>query len=190
MNKNDLINELNSFDTAKRAHRDKSAKFVSDHLETFPFLLEIVFEDQKRINIKAAWIFELVCFEKISLLAPYLDFFTQNLSKIRNESSLRPIAKVCSFVAKAYYHSSENEIHKNLSVKNMEYIVENNFDWLIEDHKVATQVYAMDSLFLFGKDFDWIHAELKLILNKNAGFSSAGYKAHAKHILKQLLFEK
>ena len=184
MNKNDLINELNSFKTAERAHRDKSAKFVSDHPETFPFLVEIVFEDQKRINIKAAWVFELVCFEKISLLALYLDFFTQNLSKIKDESCLRPIAKVCFFIAKAYYNSTENEIHKNLSVKNLEYIVENNFDWLIEEHKVATKVFAMDTLYYLGKEFDWIHAELELILQKNTPKESAGYKAHARSILK------
>ena len=186
MNKNDLISELNSFKTAERAYRDKSAKFVIDHPETFPFLTELLFEDQKRINIKAAWIFELVCFENIFLVAPYLDFFTQNLDKIKDESALRPIAKVCSFIAKAYYATSDNEIHKNLSQKNMEYMVENNFDWLIEDHKVACKVYAMDTLLLFGREFSWVHDELKLSLEKNVMNGSAGYKSHAKKILKEL----
>ncbi len=186
MNKNDLILELNSFKTAERAHRDKSAKFVLEHQETFPFLVELVFEGQKRINIKAAWVFELVCFENIDLISPYLDYFTQNLTKIKNESALRPIAKVCSFIANAYYGKSDNEIYNKLTKKGIQLMIENNFDWLIEEHKVASKVFAMDTLFLFGRETNWVHKELIMILEKNIANESAGYQSHAKKILKAL----
>ena len=186
MNKNDLISELNSFKTAERAHRDKSAKFVLDHPESFPFLVELVFEDQKRINIKAAWVFELVCFEDLDLISPHLDYFTQNLSKIKDESSLRPIAKVCSFIANAHYGKSGSKFFNKLNKKGILLMIENNFDWLIEEHKVASKAFAMDTLFLFGRETNWVHEELKLILEKNIGNESAGYKSHAKKILKAL----
>ena len=186
MTKNDLITELNSFRTAERIHRDKSAKFVIDHPETFLYLIEIVFEDQKRINIKAAWILEIVCFKNIYFIASFLDHFTQNLGKIKDESALRPIAKVCSFIAHAYYSTSKNEISDKLTKNNIELIVESNFDWLIEDHKVACKVFAMDTLLLFGREYSWVHDELKQTIEKNVVNGSAGYKSHAKKILKKL----
>ena len=182
MNKNDLITELNSFRTAERIHRDKSAKFVSDHPETIAYLVEIVFEDQKRINIKAAWILEIVCFKNIYLIVPFLDHFTQNLCKIKDESALR----LCSFIAHAYYFTPKNEISNKLTKNGIKLIVENNFDWLIEGHKVACKVFAMDTLLLFGREFSWVHDELKLTLEKNMMNGSAGYKSHAKKILKEL----
>ncbi len=186
MNKKDLIFELNSWQTAERIHRDKSAKFVSDHLETVTYLVEIVFEYQKRMNIKAAWILEIVCFKNVCSIAPFLDHFTQNLAKIKDESALRPIAKVCSFIARSYYSTPKNEINNKLTKNNIELIVESNFDWLIEDHKVACKVYAMDTLLLFGREFDWVHDELKLTLEKNMMSGSAGYKSHTRKILKEL----
>jgi len=186
VNKSDLISELNSWHTAEKANRDQSAKFVLDHPETFSFLIELVFEGQERINIKSAWILELVCIENIHLISTYLDYFSQNLTKITNESALRPIAKVCSFIASAYYSGSEDEIHKILTKNNIQLMIESNFDWLIGKHKIACKVFAMDTLLLFGAETDWVHEELKLILEQNIIHESAGYLAHAKKILKKL----
>lgn len=186
MNKNDLILELNSFKTAKRIYRDKAAKFVLQHPEIFPFLLELVFEDQKRINIKAAWILELVCDKNILFIIPYLEYFSQNLIKIKNESALRPIAKTCSFICSSYFTNDNKKIIKNLTPQNMQLLTECNFDWLIEDHKVATKVFAMETLLLLGKKMDWVHDELKLVLEKNISKESAGYLSRARKVLKEL----
>ncbi len=186
MDKNDLITELNSFKTAKRIHRDKSTKFVLNHSETFPFLLELVIEDQNRINIKAAWVFELVCFENISLLVKHLPYFSKNLKKIHHESALRPIAKVCAYICKTHFSYKENKLYQWLSKEEMQFIVESNFDWLVGDHKVATKVFAMETLFFLGFEIDWVHDELRLTLEKNIIHNSAGYQAHAKKILKNI----
>ena len=186
MNKNDLITELNSIRTAERIQRDSSAIFILDHPETFPFLIELVFEGQERIHIKAAWILELVCIENISLISAYLDYFSRNLTKITNESALRPIAKVCFFIVDTYFSGSDNTIRDKLTKDHRQRITENNFDWLIENHKVATKAFAMDTLFFLGLEIDWIHEELKLILEKNMIHNSAGYKTRARKILKKL----
>ena len=186
MNKKDLISELNSWNTAKRAFRDQSAKFVSDYSETFPFLIELVFDGQERIHIKAAWVLKLVCIENIYLISPFLDYFSKNLVKITNESALRPIAKVCSIIASAYFSSSDNDIHERLTKNNIQLMIESNFDWLIGKHKIACKVFAMDTLLLFGAETDWVHEELKLILEQNIIHESAGYLVHAKKILKKL----
>lgn len=186
MNKNDLITELNSIKTAERIYRDKSARFVTDHPETFPFLLELLFEGKDRIHIKAAWIFELVCFADISLIVPYLSFYAQNLHEIHHESALRPIAKVCSFICMTYFTDKENVFHLKLSKEDMQFMVESNFDWLIEDHKVATKAFAMETLFFLGLEIDWVHDELKLVLEKNIIHGSSGYQSRARKILNKI----
>jgi len=181
ISKKDLIDELDTIRVAKRAARDKSANFVIKHPETFPFLLDIAFETTSRTAIKAAWVLELVCQEDINLIIKHLNFFINNLDKISDESALRPISKVCSFVA-GTYQNNEFELTKEQKEK----IIEINFDWIIEKHKVATQVFAMDTLFIIGKEYDWVHDELKLILEKNTSSGSAGYQAHGKKILNDL----
>ncbi|MCK5638283.1 MAG: hypothetical protein KAH67_06190 [Flavobacteriaceae bacterium] len=182
MNKKDLIDELNTIKVAKRVARDKSANFVLKHPESFSFLLDLMFKNNSRTAIKAAWVFELVCQENILLLEKYLNYFINNLDKISDESALRPISKVCSFVARSYQN---NQLE--LTNEQKEKIIEVNFDWIIEEHKVASQVFAMDTLFILGKEYDWVHTELKLILEKNTTSGSAGYQAHAKKILNHLL---
>jgi hypothetical protein len=149
-------------------------------------LIHLVFEGQERINIKSAWILELVCIENISLISSHLDYFCKNLVKLTNESALRPIAKVCSFIAGAYYSGSEHDIQNRLAENDMKLIIENNFEWLIGKHKVACKAFAMDTLFLFGAETNWVHDELKLTLEKNLIHSSAGYQTRAKKILKKI----
>ena len=57
---------------------------------------------------------------------------------------------------------------------------------MITDQKVAAKAYSMNTLYLLGKDFDWIHPELKRILEDNFHSGSAAFKARARHLLKKL----
>ena len=52
--------------------------------------------------------------------------------------------------------------------------------------KIAPKAYAMNSLFLLGKDIDWIHPELVTILERDFQMQSSGFKARARHILKKI----
>ena len=38
---------------------------------------------------------------------------------------------------------------------------------MISDQKVATKAYTMNALYLLGKNYDWVHQELKLIIQQN-----------------------
>ena len=38
----------------------------------------------------------------------------------------------------------------------------------------------MNALFLFGKNYDWVHEELKLIIEQNISKESSAYKARGK----------
>jgi len=41
-------------------------------------------------------------------------------------------------------------------------------------------------LFLLGKEFKWVHPELKIILDKDFHHQQPAFKARARHILKDL----
>ena len=184
MTQADVIKELSLIENVKRVYRENAANFVIQNTESFPYLLHIVFDVKSEYSVKASWVLEIVCLENILLLLPHLDYFTKHLAQIKNESALRPLSKICAFLIKSSLLKYDLFINNRLTKKHKDRIVENSFDWLIEEHKIATQVFAMDTLYYLGKEFNWIHTELKLILQKNTPNGSAGYKAHARSILK------
>jgi len=181
MEKKDLIDQLKTIKDSKRIYRDKTANFIIQNPEVFPYLLELVFNNNKDIGIKSAWALELVYQKNSLFFKKHIHYFVNNLNKIKEESALRPISKVCSFLARDY---QSNKIE--LSMHQKEIIIEQNFDWLIANHKIATQVFAMETLYLLGSTNNWVHDELKSILEKNIQLKSAGYQSRAKKILKKL----
>lgn len=179
-----LIQNLESIKNAKRVYRDNAAGFVLNHPEVMSELIHFVFQIDSPLHVKAAWVLELVCLQNISLLYPHVPGFIKQMSSLRNESALRPVSKVCYLMNKAYF--SSGQIDPVLSSSMIEIIIENNFDWLLQDHKVATQVFAMDTLNLWSKEFPWVREALVSILQKNINSGSSGYRSHAFKLLKNL----
>ena len=179
-----LISILKGIKNAKRIYRDKAAEDLLDNLALIPKLIDKVYDIEDPLHIKAAWSLELVCLEYIMLLNPHMHQFINGMSILKHESALRPVSKVCSLWCAYYFSESPSEVF--ISKQDKEQIISCNFDWLIEDRKVATQVYAMDTLKLWGYQEDWVHQELKSVLQKNAQAGSSGYRAHARKILKNL----
>ena len=181
----ELYDEL-SHVSAARENRLMYSKMVLDDMSLFPKLIEIMFMVDDKKSSKATWIFEYVCNDYIYGLIPYLDLFTSNLKRVHLDSSVRPIARVCEMIAKAYY-SKQNKTMKNvLQNVHKERIIEACFDWLISNQKVAVKAYSMDTLYLLGKEYNWVHPELKQILQQDYTHESAGFKARAKHVLKKI----
>ena len=185
MTKDQLYTELN-YVNASREKRSYYANLVIENPELIKPLLEIVFQIDDKISVKAAWIFEFVCSKSIDYCIPYLDFFTQNISKVHLDSSVRPIAKICEMLTNAYYNKEYSKVKHFLTLNHRELIVEACFDWMIKDEKVAVKVYSMTSLYLLGKEFDWIYPELKTILERDFNRQSAAFKARARPILKKI----
>lgn len=180
MNKTLFIKQLEAMQNAKRANRERVAYLVLEHIELLPFLIEMMFEVTTKRSIKAAWTLEIVCEKNLNLLIPYLDLFTNNISNLKLDSAVRPAAKVCNFIAIAYTSKNENAIKNSLTKKHIDLIIETGFDWMLSKHKVATKAYTMNALYLLGKQYDWVHEELKLILQQNIPKESAAYKARGK----------
>ncbi len=180
-----LYDEL-QYVTCYRENRLKFAHGVLNNKSLFPELLDICFLVRDETSIKACWILEFVCKEQLEWLLPHIDTFTSNISKIKYDSAIRPVANICELLCKAYFGRNPSPVKENLNHKHLQRITETCFDWLINDEKVAAKAYSMNALFLLGLKIDWIHPELKRILELGFGNHSAAYKARARHILRKL----
>ncbi len=180
-----LYSELN-YVTHSRENRLKYANLIVANPELLPKLLEILFLVDDNVSCRAAWVLEFMCNEHLELLLPYLDDFTAKMHKVHLDQAVRPVAKVCEYLAKAYYSKQNTTVKTQLSKEHQERIIEACFDWMINDEKIAPKAYAMNTLYMFGKDYDWIHPELAQILERDFQMQSSGFKARARHILKKL----
>ena len=145
-------------------------------------LTEIAFSLSDENHFKAFWALEFVCEKKTKLFVPQIERFCEVLPTISNESALRSATKICMFLAKSNHR--KNGI--SLNQEQEHHLIENMIDRLIQDIKVASKVYAMKALFVFGKKYNWIYEELKPIITQDAFEHSAAYQASARNILKKI----
>lgn len=185
MTLNELYLELSSI-TASRKDRLKYANLVLNNETLLPKLLEISFMVHDKTSCRAAWVLEFVCEKKLEALTPFLNIFTGQIGKLHLESALRPMAKICYFIALKHHLNQQNNLKNALNTLQKEQIIEVCFDWLIGNQKIATKAYAMDTLYLLGRDYPWVHTQLVQILEQDFHTQSAGYKVRAKRILKKL----
>ncbi|GEC72407.1 hypothetical protein SAMN05443543_10855 [Flavobacterium flevense] len=174
--------------TGYKNSRQASADYVIARAELMDDFMRICFENKNPDHYKACWVMELIAYEKLNWLQKYLNLICSKSKILTNESAIRPLSKVIFLLIEAHYKTSKNEIH--FTENQRQELIELNFDWLITDTKVASKVYAMRSLQLLGKEYDWIHPELQTILAKDFSNQTAAYKAVSKHILKKINHQK
>lgn len=150
-----------------------------------PLFKEVGIHD-KEDNFAASWIFDHVMRKKLELIIPLLNDFIEGLNQMQSESSIRPMAHICQLLTQAYYKAKHPLFIDALSLAHLEKMATVCFDWLIEEHKVATKVFAMTSLFHLGKTFDWIRPELKSVLEQHIPKGSAGFQNRGIKILNKL----
>lgn len=180
-----LYDELN-YVNHSREKRLYYANLVINNPNLIPKLLEILFMVDDKISCRAAWVFEFMCGENLEASIPYLNTFTENMKNVHLDSAVRPVAKICEYLITAYYDKTDNNIKTALTPIHKEHIIEACFDYMINDEKIAPKAYAMNTLYLLGQDYDWIHPELVLILERDYQMQSSGFKARARHILKKI----
>ncbi|MHB0756062.1 adenylosuccinate lyase [Polaribacter sp. M15] len=184
-----LTEHLNNIENAKRENRQTVANIILEKQELFKDLVAITFNIDDRISIKAAWILEWICtHHHLNWILPHLDEFTTKISTLKFDGAIRPCAKICEHLANAFYAKHINNVQKQLKPIHIDAIVEAGFDWLITPQKIAVRAYTMNTLYLFGLQKDWIHPELKHLIETKIIHESKGTKARGKHILK--LIEK
>lgn len=185
LTKAELYTELN-YVNHSRQKRQYYANLVIDNPGLIKPLLEILFDVDDKISCRAAWVFEFMCSNTIESIIPHLDLFTEHVSKVHLDSAVRPVAKVCELITKAYYGKEDSKIKAFVTALHKERIIEACFDWMINDEKVAPKAYGMNALYLLGTEFHWVHPELMTILERDFYLQSAAFKARARHILKKI----
>lgn len=169
---------------AHRAIRDELSGMVLNDKKLFPDLLDFALNVSDENHHKACWVLELVCEARIVWLKEYLSHFCNTLPLFTNDSAIRPIAKICLFTAKQCVNVKEPDF---ITKKEIQQIIEACFDWLIDpDRKVAPKAYAMRTLYVLGKNIDWIYPELQPILEQGFSEHTAAYKAATKNILREI----
>ena len=168
--------------------RANGTKLVFKNPTLIPKLFKIANEVDTSISYRAMWLLEFVCREDLKQILPYLNTFTETNTKIYLHPSVRPAAKICEYLITEYYQKKTiPNLSEKLTKVTREKIVTSCFDWLIDPNmKVAAKAYCMTSLYLLGKEFEWIHPELKLILEQSYAEGSAAYKARSRMVLKKL----
>ncbi len=180
-----LITSLN-YVNHSREKRMEMSNLISRNTNLINPLLKIAFKVDDPISSKACWVQEFTAKQNLAFIFPFLDEFTSKINTVCLDSSVRPLAKICEYLTISYFQSKNDETINNLTDVHLEKITAASFDWLIGNHKVAAQAYAMTSLLLLGKKFNWILPELKLILAQNYTHGSAAYKARARLTLAKI----
>ena len=169
-----------------RDNRKKYAELVIGNIDLLPKVLDILFKVDDKTSCRAAWLLEFVARENLDSILPFLDRITLEMPKVHFDSAVRPIAKICEYLIEAYSSKHNNHTKDYLKLVHKERIIELCFDYMITDQKIAPKAYCMNTLFLLGRDFDWIHPELEIILERDLHMQSSGFKARARHILKKI----
>lgn len=185
MTKEELHISLNS----GRISKSQIDVLVSQ-LEKVPQLTEELFNEvlleDKIGTFNASWTFDHLMRKKLNYLLPFFENFANGLSKLQTESCIRPIAHVCEMVCEAYFKKNNPDFTQNITDDQLEKILTSCFDWLIGPMNMAPKVFAMTSLYYLGLKFDWVHPELKLVLEDSYASGTTGYKNRAKKTLDKL----
>lgn len=163
---------------AAKSFREGNKAYVLNNPEHMEELTQIAFNIEDKNHHKAFWVLELICEENCSLFEPYIDAFCKQIKNYTKDHSKRPVSRICMFL------SNSNNIV--LSKDQEQTIIENCFDWLINDEKVAVKAYAMKTLYTLSKKHKWVIPDLKQIITTDYPNQSVGYKACTKEILKKL----
>ncbi|WP_353778720.1 adenylosuccinate lyase [Winogradskyella sp. 3972H.M.0a.05] len=184
MTTDQLYQEL-TYVNHSRENRQKYAHLVINNPELLPQVLDILFKVDDKHSARAAWLLEFVAREQLHAILPHIDRITKDMHRVHLDPAVRPMAKICEYLVEAYY-KGDAQIKNALTSDIKERVIENCFDWMINDEKIAPKAYSMNSLYLLGQDYDWIHPELILILERDFQMQSSGFKARAKHIIKKI----
>lgn len=149
-------------------------------------IIEIAFDYQNDISLKAMMAIELAVEQNKPCIIPNLTYFTNNLSNLKNEATIQSASKICLFIAKDYTLSTDTSQKATLTYQQSSQIIEANFDWLLQDFKWSIKSNALNILFHIGKKVRWIHYEMKLIIKNIISNETNNHVLEAKNILKMI----
>jgi hypothetical protein len=162
--------------SAARDSRNLATQSAVKHPENLILLCEHAFDPTSKLHRQACMVLDLAVESDAKIILPQVDGFTRSLQRLRNESAIRVMSRICLTIVKRIQVA---EMHQQL-------ISEACFDWLIGTHKVASKSNAIYCLVILARTNLWIESELRNILDKDFSSGTAAYKAATKYALKKL----
>jgi len=168
----------------RKRHFQLIAACLDDH--TLVEILILKMTQESEYSPYYARVLELVAKQELSTLFRHLDSFTNCLNKLRSDGCCRAAAKICELLLIEFKLKKEQNITQLFTTEHQEKIIEVCFDWKINNRAVAIQAHSMYTLYLLGFNYDWIHQDLVLLIEKNLPEGSTGYKNRGRKIIKAI----
>ncbi len=185
MDKETFLQILES-DSQKLKFRDSLVKACLLNTSWASFLLTKMKSIDNENSSFSARILELSCKENLEIIIPFLDTFCKLLNKVKLNGVIRVCSKICELLMIEYFIKNNYKFTSSLQNEHFEKIIKAGFIWMITDQQIAIQAYTMQSLYLLGIKYDWIHNDLAIIIERNIPTGSTGYQNRGRKILKAI----
>lgn len=163
--------------------RSSFSELILNHPEYIPALVKIGVENSTPYSPRAFWVLEFMSKKNLVLLLPELQILLDYGPQISIDSSKRPLSKIIESICTQYFKKKNPIYIETITEKQLEQMTQLCFDWLIGEEKVAVKAFSMQSLYYLGTHFNWIHRELRPILENNLYLHSPAYTSRAKKVL-------
>jgi hypothetical protein len=163
----DLLREFS------KTHTVAIARKIGANQEDFDELIKLFLGKEYRVTQRAAWVVSHCADEHPWLIEKHIEPMILNLEKPVNDAVKRNTLRVLRYV----------EIPEDL----MGIAADICFKYLLSGKEpVAVKVHAMDVLFNITRKFPELKEELKLAIEDQMPFGSAGFRSRGGKILKSL----
>jgi hypothetical protein len=151
----------------------KIVKYIGKDAKKFKELMNLFFNDEYRIVQRSAWAVNCCASAHPELIRPYIGKMIDYLQKPVHDAVRRNTVRILQFI----------DIPKNLTGKAATVC----FDLLqSKNEPVAVKVFSMTVLGNLCKTEPGLRNELRLIIEAQLPYSTAGFLSRAKKILKEL----
>ncbi len=156
-----------------KVNTTRITNWISDHQDRFDALIHLFLHDEYRVVQRAAWVLSKCTEMHPQLILPHLEPLIDNLEHPKHEAVLRNTLKAMSEI-----DVPERQMGKLATIC---------FDLLLEPQTaIATKVHAMQVLANFCQKEPDLAPELRLVIEDQWEYASAGFKSRGKKVLKQL----
>jgi hypothetical protein len=167
----DLRVALNVPHNKENMHR--LADYIAAHPALIAPLLDFVADHDVKICERASWVVSLLAEKSPSLLLPYFGQIIHLLKAPKHQAVVRNIVRMWQFMEIPDQWKGE--------------VFERCFQYVNDAKKaIAIRVFSMTVCANIAKSIPELGEELKLVIEENMNFGSAGFKNRASKILENL----
>lgn len=145
-------------------------------------ILEMIASIPQEKEIVLLTALDLLVEETPSWILKDLDQLLLYAQKQKNETAKRSLSRMFFHAIAAHLAQIDELLVPQL--------IALNFDWLIENSKVATKVYAIRSLQLLSICEEWVQPELIAIINQQIPLNSQAFRNRGIKVIKTLKTKK